>query len=268
MAIFNSLEKLPNRFLDGFSNMGYVSRSPRTDSPAKIIESINAYAKTNPEIAEFTKHISELDPKHLGLAHDVIDLSNCHTFLNTNINLKTPISDSQTIMGYILNKIPLIGKKNPSMLELSQKVINSSDSENAKYFLTRLFDHDIENMSALANQTNAVTEIVPDIAKETLKGGYLMDFSKNEKFFRTIQCLISPKSKPENIRLINKISEILDKFCKKIEGICYLDEITNADTKVLKENLTILPDLLKNAESQGLKEIDVSDFLTRNTNIK
>ena len=210
MAIFSSLEKLPNRFLDGFSNMGYVSRSPRTDSPAKIIESINAYAKTNPEIAEFTKHISELDPKHLGLAHDVIDLSNCHTFLNTNINLKTPISDSQTIMGYILNKIPLIGKKNPSML----------------------------------------------------------DFSKNEKFFRTIQCLISPKSKPENIRLINKISEILDKFCKKIEGICYLDEITNADTKVLKENLTILPDLLKNAESQGLKEIDVSGFLTRNTNIK
>jgi hypothetical protein len=95
-----------------------------------------------------------------------------------------------------------------------------------------------------------------------------MDFSKNEKFFRTIQCLISPKSKPENIRLINKISEILDKFCKKIEGICYLDDITHADTKVLKENLTILPDLLKNAESQGLKEIDVSDFLTRNTNIK
>ena len=33
------------------------------------------------------KHLDDMNPKHLGLAHDVIDLAKTTQMLNTNINL-------------------------------------------------------------------------------------------------------------------------------------------------------------------------------------
>lgn len=86
-AFASNVEKLPNRFNQGFMKMGIVERTPRNNSTSEIIGSIQAYAKENPEIADFAKHLNELNPKHLGLAQDIIDLSKTKEMLPTHIDI-------------------------------------------------------------------------------------------------------------------------------------------------------------------------------------
>ncbi len=265
--IADEAAKLPNRFTGGFSPIGAVKRTPRTNTTEELMASINAYAKENPEIAEFTKQIKDMNPQHLGLAQDIIDLSNIQEMLHTNINLKQESKISgKTNLGVILNMLPKVSKQNPAALDLTQTVINNSDTINSKYFLTKFFGYDLEKASAATEQIKAVEKMVPGIAKDTLSGGYTMDYSKNNEFFNFIMHLCSLDSKPENLKMLKSIIDSIEKFCKKTTPSCNLDDIRLGDTATIKSNIKHLPNLLKNAEAQG-KNVDISGFLTKNINL-
>lgn len=265
MSLFS--KKLPNRFIqEAYIQMGNISNKPRTNSYEELVNSINAYAKENPEIAEFAKQIKDMNPKHLGLAHDIIDLSGIREMLPTNIDLNKPTNAGKSIAGYILSKLPEVSKKNPAALELTESVINNSDTQNAKYFLSNLFGFDLTKMSNLSEQMKATTELVPNIAKSTLDGMYTMDFSKNENFFKIIQRFCSGDTKPENLKLLKKITDISDEV-SDIEAGIDIDDIRLGNTDTIKTNLEILPSLLEKAKAQGCKTLDVSGFLTKNTNL-
>lgn len=266
-SISDKAVKLPNRFLQGggFMDMGAVNRAPRANTTQELVDSIRAYAKESPEIAEFAKHLDEMKPEHLGLVQDIIDLSNTHERLMTNINLKDTIN-GKTVMGEILKMLPETSKKNPAALELSEEVINHSDATNAKYFLCSLFGHDLPNMGSLAEQMRATKEVVGTIAKETLSGGYLGTFEKNKEFFEIIKNLCYNDSKPENVKMLKPIIDTIEKLCKNTQPTCDIGAIRTGSTKTIKENLEILPQVLENADKQG-KSIDVSSFLTNNVNL-
>ena len=257
-------QKLQNRFLEGggFMKLGFVQRNPRSNTTKELTNSIRAYAKENPEIANFAKHIDEMNPKHLGLAQDIIDLSNTKELSMTNIDLGQKIQDGTTYAGYMLKRLPEISKKNPEALDLTEEVINNSDTQNAKFFLSKLFGYNLENMSSISEQMKATKEVVPEVAKSTLEGGYTGDFSKNNQFFTFIQTLCSGDSKPENIKLLKPIFEMMDKINKNTGATCDIEKLRTAETKIVKDNMDALPYLLENAEAQG-KTIDVTDFLTK-----
>ncbi len=266
-AIDSSVNKLPNRFLEGgFMKMGAVDRAPRANTTQELVDSIRAYAKESPEIAEFAKHLDEMQPEHLGLAQDIIDLSNTHEMLMTNINLKDTLKNGKTVMGEMLKMLPETSKKNPAALELSEEVINHSDATNAKYFLCSLFGHDLPNMGSLAEQMRATKEVVGTIAKDTLSGGYTGTFEKNKEFFEFIKNLCYNDSKPENVKMLKPIFDTIEKLCKNTQPTCDIGAIRTGNTKAIKENLEILPQVLENADKQG-KSIDVSSFLTNNVNL-
>lgn len=263
----NQLTKLPNRFLQGgFQPMGAVSRLPRENTSKEIMSSILAHAKDNSEIATFAAGMKGLNPKYLGLAQDIIDLSSTHEMLAQNINLKEVVADGKSIMGIILDRLPEISKKNPAALDLTEAVINNTDLTNAKYFLCKLFSFNLENMGKLSEQMKAAKEVVPEIAKDTLDGGYTMSFSKNEEFFKYIQTLCSGDTKPQNIKFIKQIVDMMQKVCKKSQPTIDLGELRTGDTKTIRENMEVLPYLLENAEAQG-KSVDISGFLTKNVNL-
>lgn len=265
--IADAAAKLPNRFTGGFSSMGAVKRNPRSNTTEELMASIRAYAQENPEIAEFTKQMKDMNSQHLGLAQDIIDLSNIQEMLPTNINLKQASKISgKTNFGVILNMLPKISKQNPAALDLTQTVINNSDTINSKYFLTKFFGYDLEKASVASEQIKAVEGMVPTIAKDTLSGGYTMDYSKNNEFFNFIMHLCSTDSKPENLKMLNNIIDSIEKFCKKTSPTCNLDDIRLGDTEAIKSNLKHLPNLLENAEAQG-KNVDISGFLTKNINL-
>ena len=112
----------------------------------------------------------------------------------------------------------------------------------------------------------AVKEAVPVIAKDTLSGGYTMDYSKNNEFFNFVQHLCSSDGKPENFKLLGKIFDIIENSSKKVQHFCNLDALKKADTAKVKQNLEVLPQVLKNADEAG-KPIDVVDFLEHNINL-
>lgn len=260
-------QKLANRFIgNGFMPMGAVTRQPRANTVQEITGSIRAYAKENPEIAEFAQQMKDMNPEHFGLAHDVIDLSRTQEMINTYINLNEKTVMGKTIAGWILSRLPEVSRKNPAALDLIQAVINHSDTQNAKYFLIKMFGFDLAKMNGLSEQMKAVKEVVPAIAEDTLSGGYTMDFSKNSEFFSYIQHLCSGDSKPENIKMLKQIHEMINKLCKKTSPVCNIDDIRIGDTAVIKRNMDALPYLLENAEAQG-KSVDMSAFLTRNVNL-
>lgn len=258
--------KLPNRFTCGFMPMGAVKREPRTNTAEELASSIRAYAKENPEIAEFAKHLEEMSPDHLGLAHDVIDLARTRQMLNTNINLLKIQDDGKSIMGRILSMFPETSKKNPGAIELTETVINNSDATNSKYFLASLFSNDLPNLGHLSEQMKAVKELVPQIADQTLSGGYTMDYSKEANFFKFVTEMCRPDAKPENLRLLSKVLDMIDSIAKKTQPSVDGVEFAVGNPQIIKKNMDVLPNLLNNAEVQG-KSVDVSGFLTKNVNL-
>ena len=257
--------KLPNRFTmkSDFLNIGAVSIKPRANSQEEILYSLKAYAKDNAEIADFLEHLDEMDNKYLGLAHDIVDLSNCNEGLIGNINMLDKANENHSFMGHILSMLPIVSKKNPAALDLSQSVINNSDVINAKYFLINLFGFDLHKMSGLSEQFKAVKEVIPVIARDTLSGGYLMDYKKNKEFFEFVKFLASSDAKPENVKMLNEIMTVIQTLCKKTQPLCDLGSIKTADTATLKKNLEALPYYIENAEAQKQATVKVSDFLTK-----
>lgn len=68
-------------------------------------------------------------------------------------------------------------KENPEGMDLVNAIINNTDSTTSKYAL-HVMSGGVLNNKDLARQMNATSKIVPEIAKETLSGGYTMDLSK------------------------------------------------------------------------------------------
>ncbi len=218
------------------------------------------------ELENFTRHMSGLNPKYLGLAHDVIDLANTQQMLNTNINLLKVQDDGKSIMGRILSMLPKTSEKNPGALELTEAVINNSDATNSKYFLASLFNNDLPSLGFLSEQMKAIKELVPQIADQALSGGYTMDYSKERNFFKFITEMCRPDAKPENLRLITKVLDMIDAIAKKTQPSVDSVEVAIGNPQVIKRNMEALPYLLENAEAQG-KSVDVSGFLTKNVNL-
>ena len=257
--------KLPNRFHQesDWLNMGAVSLKPRTNTQDEILNSLKAHAKDNAEIADFLEHLDEMDNKYLGLAHDIVDLSGHNESLCNSINMLDKANENHSFMGHILGMLPVVSRENPAALDLSQAVINNSDTINAKYFLINLFGFDLHKMSGLAEQFKAVKEVIPVIARDTLSGGYLMDFSKNKEFFEFVKFLASSDSKPANVRMLNEIMKVIQTLCKKTNPNCDLGAIKTADTVTLRKNLDALPYYIENAEAQGKYSVDISGFLSK-----
>ncbi len=234
---------------------------------ATDVEAQKRLGETNSrELRNFLSQTEGMSTEHLGVAHDIIDLAHMGDRLQTNISLQKMLANGRTIMGDILSKFPEISRRNPGAVELTGKVFNHSDDTNSKFFLLNLFGNDLANTGHLTEQLRALKELVPALAKDTLGGGYLMDYSKENRFFRILTSLCRSDAKPENIRLLPNISDMIAKVSRKthpsVDGV----DIALGDTKVVRENLEVLPQVLENAEVAG-KNLDVSGFLTKNVNL-
>jgi hypothetical protein len=291
---------LPNRFVrGGFQEMGTVINPVRTNSASEIRESIiglkkledskYATAQTNnirsqmaiseqksKDIAEFIEQMNDMPPRHLSLAQDVIDLSNTKymvsdgIFAEDNFNAIGQVNSTgkkSTMMGYILNKLPQISKEKPEALDLADKVLTHSDSTNAKFFLFRFLE-DLQNKGA--EQMKATDQFVEMFSKDILKGSPSLYFDascKENQFLNAINNMTSKDTKLENIQLFDKALKITDEFdTGKTQYNFAMNEILSGKPEKIKENLEILPKVLKDALNQ-VKEFDVSGFLTKNTNL-
>ena len=91
--------------------------------------------------------------------------------------------------------------------------------------------------------------------------------SKEQTFFNLIADLCKADSKPENLKLLKRTLEMTDDIAPNVDSAINLSEVRVGDTERIAENLEVLPQVLENAEAQGLRTFDVSGFLTKNVNL-
>lgn len=242
-----------------------------------IASSVMASELKAKEITEFLKVAGDMPQRHLSLAHDVVDLSNTHAMINHDIFPTVNFNDigqakstgkRTTLMGYVLNLLPGLSKANPKAVDLAETVVSHSDDTNAKFFLQRFVDN-FPN-AGTEKQAEATEALVEPLAKSILKGMPSMDLgprSKEQTFFNQIRHLCSEDSKPENLRLLKQTLDTTDSVAPNVDADINLDDIRLGDTARIKENLEVLPQVLENAEAQGLRTFDVSGFLTKNVNL-
>jgi hypothetical protein len=119
-------------------------------------------------------------------------------------------------------------------------------------------------------QAEATEPLVKTLSESVLKGMPSMDLGPNCKeqtFFNIIRQLCSPTSKPENLKLLGTLMETTDNIAPKVSSNINLDDIRVGDTERIAVNMRVLPQVLENAEAQGLQTFDVSGFLTKNVNL-
>ena len=293
-------QKLANRFVDGcgFQTMGATFHAPRTNTSEEIVTSLKLLAQEQrknaakyaqeklPEhqkvaelkakdIEDFLGNIDGMSQRHLSLAHDVVDLSNTTSFINHDIfptvdlNVYGSLNGKQTtLMGYILNKLPILSKANPKAVDLAETVVSHSDETNAKFFLHRFVDN--FPIDGTEKQAEATEPLVKTLSESILKGMPSMTLgpsSKEHTFFNIIKGLCSPTSKHENLKILKQVMDSTDDLAPSVAADINLDVIRLGDTARMAENMKVLPQVLENAEAQGLNSLDVSGFLTKNINL-
>ena len=175
------VNKPVNRLFTGFEQLGAITRKPDTRTKEELVQTIDYYAQNLPEIKQFAKEIKQLNQKHMGTIADTLELSKHHDMLPTNINLAKMNDRGVSYRHAIVEDMIEASKTNPEAMELADAIINNTDSLTSKYVLASMSGGIMKNKE-LSKHMQETAKVIPDIAKETLNGGYLMDYSKQENF--------------------------------------------------------------------------------------
>ncbi len=250
-------------FNGGWNNIGIVKREPDNRTKEQLLENIDYYANQCPEVAQFKNELKSMNPKHLGLVSDICELANHLEHLNTAINIKKPDANGKSLFQFLMEILPKASKENPESLELSQSIIDNTDSIGAKYALNAL--RNLYDCKDAARHIKATIPFVRDIADAAFEGGYTMDYSKEKTFVNGLNSFISPNVSLEKLEFFPEII----KTAEEADATCVIDAfpfLTNkASVSKIKENLETFKNLASGIKD---KKINLTDFLDNNVNIK
>ena len=259
-------EPVRRLFTGGFEQMGAVTRKPDTRTREELVQTIDYYTEKIPELKQFASEIKKLNQKHMGTVADTLELATHNEMLPTTVNLAAKTPAGVTYREAIVKDMIEASKTNPEAMELADAIINNTDSLTSKYALGMMSGGVLKNKE-LAKQMRETVKIVPDIARETLNGGYTMDYSKQENFMDMIKTFVNPNAKPDKITALFKdLAPATDKLASDFN--IYMDKFVNSSTPMsqVKENIKVLPDVVKML-GEKVKDFDVVDFVTKNTNL-
>lgn len=258
----------PSLRFDAWQQMGAITREADTRTTKQLLANIDYFAQQLPEVAQFQKELKTMKPEHLGLVSDICELGNRTSMLPTSINIRKPASNGKSLLEFLMEKLPKASKENPEMIEFSKEVINHTDTTAFKYFLgsfAGVFEH-----PEAGRHLAATRPLVKDIAESTLRGGYTMDYSKEQKFVNALNVFINPSVNPQKIEVVNEALRTADKLPAHVDLCCDIDGTkilnSNASVQQMKENLKTFEQIAEGL-SQKTKEVDLSEFITKNTNL-
>ncbi len=248
-------------FTSGFQQMGAVQRGVDTRNYTQMQNTIDYYAEQIPEVQKFAKEIKTLNPKDLGTICDTLELANYHAFL-TQIEANVDRTYAKTLKETLLPQMIQASKENPAGMDLINAIINNTDATTAKYAL-HVMSGGVLNNKNLAHQMVATSKVVPDIAKETLSGGYTMDLSKQESFMSFIKSMVNKDTVSDKITsLFRDIVPVTESRPEtfNIDVIGYLT--SKADVEDIRARLKMLPKVLEGIGDK-FKDFDLVKYLTK-----
>lgn len=253
------------RLNSGWNPIGAVKRPKDTRTKEQLVQTIEAYASKLPEIKEFAEKIKKLPQKHMGIIADTLELSTTYEFTMTPINLRD--INGKNYCPILINDMIEASEKNPEALELVDAVINNSDITASKYVLASMSGGILKNKN-LATHMKETAKIIPELAEQTLSGGYTGTFEKENNFLRHIQAFVNPETKIDKI--VPLFQEIA-KFCDERKEHFHLNAVdfirSNVPLKTIMENLDTAKQVLDTANGK-IRDFNLIDFILKNTNIK
>lgn len=266
-TVAKSIEKPVNRvFTSGFEQMGARKLAPDTRTTEELVQTIDYYTERIPELKQFAQEIKGLKPKHMGTIADTMELSSYQEMLPINISMADMSQRGVSYRQAIIEDMIEASKTNPEAMELADAIINNTDATTMKYAFRMMTGGVLKNKE-LAKNMQETAKIVPDIAQETLKGGYTMDYSKQQNFMDMIRTFVNPNAKPDKIgSMFKDLVPVVDKLDPSFT--IYMDKFVNSSTPIqqIRENLKVLPDVVKMLGDK-VRNFDVVDFVTKNTNL-
>ena len=267
MFKINSVPKEPVRrlFTGGLSQMGAVKRDIDRRTYNILQDNIDYYADKIPEVKQFAKELKTLNPKDLGTICDTLELNSYHALL-TEVEANVDKAYSKTLREKLIPQMVKASKENPEGMDLIHAIINNTDSTTSKYAL-HVMSGGVLNDKSLAHQMAATTKVVPDIAKETLSGGYTMDLSKQESFMSFIKSMVNKDTKSDKITsLFKDVVPFTEKRPETFE-IDVLGYLTSkADVEDVRARLKMLPKVLESIGDK-FKDFDLVKYLTKSDKV-
>ncbi len=323
-SVLNMLKKEEPVFRfnqDGWETIGVQTRAKDTRTPAQIDATLDALAERIPVLREFREQIKSMKPIDRALISDTAEISNKLELLPTNIRMvENRAKDGKSILGVLLPKLIKASKENPAILKFTREILNSTDTQTSKYFLSKIagfnpqailerdeaiqnivyreasqmrFDSNekysqyVENRIAelekrypieysqktITDDTksgeliDASTDMIIPIGKRTLNGMYPVTFKRQHNFLDAMGIFLNPEIRPENVRFLRKICDVLDsiKTQKDIPIDLFPFLKTNIPKSQAELNLAKLPQAVKDAEKAG-KDIEATNFIMSNVN--
>ena len=255
-------------FTEAFQKMGAVSRKPDTRTKEELVQTIDYYTERMPELKRFSEEIKGLNPKHMGTIADTMELSSYRAMLPINIDMSKISSRGVSYRQAIIEDMIEASKTNPEAMELADAIINNTDLTTMKYVLSVMTGGILKDKN-LAKQMQETAKIVPDIAKETLRGHFKMDFAEQESFMDMVKIFVNRDAKPDKITsLIKDLSAAVDNLAGDMNFNIYMDKYVNSNAPIekIRENIKTLPDVVKMLGDK-VKNFDIVDFVTKNTNL-
>ncbi len=247
---------------DGWNTLGAVKHPKDTRTVDELKDAIKTWALANKEVKEFLPHLNDMNPKHLGLVADTIELANRKACLPNDINLKSQTSAGKTLLGVLLDMIPVASKNNPNAVEFAQEVINNTDSITSKYFLWQLTGSPFLNKD-YAEYFKAATPLVEIFAKSALEHPKIYSYENQMNFMNIIENVVNKDADIEKVGLLKPIYEKI-----KDKGYIILDKFVTGKTPIekIKDNLSTLDKVADLFHKNG-KLLDAGEYLTKNTNL-
>ena len=113
----------------------------------------------------------------------------------------------------------------------------------------------------------ASADMIKPVAEQTINGMYLGTFERQHKFLDAMSIFLNPEIRPENIKILRKICDVLDSLkTKKDIPVNFFPFLrTNIPKAQAELNLAQLPQAVRDAEKAG-KEINATDYVMSNVN--
>lgn len=258
------------RFRDGWCKSGAQVRPKDTRNPEQLCKFMDGLAEKYPSLKEFVKDLKTMNPKHLSLAADTMEIATTHSLVAEGMSV--PINKVNPTIGKsltecLLGAFPKASKENPHALEFMQEVINNTDRKTIEYVLAEL--PDVIDKPQLGEHLKAVQPMIKDIAEQTIGSGFpRMDFEPQQNFMQFIKAMVNSDNNPKKISLLTKLIEAVDKCPADVTIPITMNKFTASDAPIQRvvDNIEILPEIATNAIKQG-KSFDVVDFVNNNINL-
>lgn len=263
------LKIIPKMRINGdWEQVGAISRPIDKRSSKEILDAVEFLAsKGGKDLEELLPEIKKMNPKHLGLVSDTLEIANTMTFGPANESLLSTLSNGETVLHRLINKFIKASKNDHKALDFAQDIINNTDVRASKHFLLDLVSSDALEDMALSPKFDAARAMVPEIAKVTLKPPYFINDSLRD-FSIFIKSLTSKNANADKVKLLKPFAEFLE---KNFKSTCQLDVIKFVNSDVPNEkildNMKALGQMAEVIDKNG-SNIDVVDFVTKNTNLR